>query len=54
MSIGENKRRDISVSASKVGRRPQIMTHTLEISDELKSRLDDHREECESREAFIE
>ena len=54
MSIGENKRRDIFVSASKVGRRPQIMTYTLEISDELKSRLDDHREEDESREAFIE
>lgn len=29
------------------------MTHTLEISDELKDRLDDHREEGESYEAFI-
>jgi predicted transcriptional regulator len=30
------------------------MTYTLEISDELKSRLDDHLEEDESHEAFIE
>jgi predicted CopG family antitoxin len=30
------------------------MTHTLEISDELRERLDDHREEGESYEEFIE
>jgi ferritin-like metal-binding protein YciE len=30
------------------------MTYTLEISDELKSRLDDHLEEDESHEEFIE
>ena len=30
------------------------MTYTLEISDELKSRLDDHLEEGESHEEFIE
>ena len=30
------------------------MTHTLEISDELKQRIDDHLEEGESPEEFIE
>lgn len=30
------------------------MTHTLEISDELRNRLDDHLEEDESYEEFIE
>jgi hypothetical protein len=30
------------------------MTHTLEISDELKSRRNDHLEEDESHEAFTE
>jgi predicted CopG family antitoxin len=30
------------------------MTQTLEISDELHERLDDHREEGESLEEFIE
>ncbi|QSG09180.1 Uncharacterized protein HSR122_1794 [Halapricum desulfuricans] len=30
------------------------MTHTLEISDELKERLDTHVEEDESYEEFIE
>lgn len=30
------------------------MTHTIEISDELKERLDDHCEEDESIEEFIE
>ena len=30
------------------------MTYTLEISDELKSRLDIHLEEDESHEEFIE
>jgi predicted CopG family antitoxin len=29
------------------------MTHTLEISDELKDRIDKHREEGESYEEFI-
>lgn len=29
------------------------MTYTLKISDELKERLDDHREEGESYEEFI-
>jgi predicted CopG family antitoxin len=29
------------------------MTHTIEISDELKQRLDDHLEEDESYEEFI-
>ncbi len=44
----------ICLSTPKVGCRLQIMTYTLEISDELKSRLDDHLEEDESHEAFIE
>lgn len=30
------------------------MTHTLEISDDLKERLDNHLEEDESHEEFIE
>jgi len=30
------------------------MTHTLEISDDLRERLDDHLEEDESIEEFIE
>lgn len=30
------------------------MTYTLEISDELKDRLDNHLEEDESHEEFIE
>ncbi|WP_139173499.1 DUF7557 family protein [Natrialba sp. SSL1] len=30
------------------------MTHTLEISDELKNRLDEHREEGQSQEELIE
>jgi predicted CopG family antitoxin len=30
------------------------MTYTLEISDGLRERLDDHREEGESYEEFIE
>ena len=30
------------------------MTYTLEISDELKARLDEHLEEDESHEEFIE
>lgn len=30
------------------------MTHTIEISDELKERLDTHLEEGESYEEFIE
>jgi predicted CopG family antitoxin len=29
------------------------MTHTLEISDDLKERLDEHLEEGESHEEFI-
>ncbi len=30
------------------------MTRTIEISDELGERIDDHREEGETREEFIE
>lgn len=30
------------------------MTYTLEISDDLRERIDDHREEGESYEEFIE
>jgi ferritin-like metal-binding protein YciE len=30
------------------------MTHTLEISDELKERLDDHLEEGQSHEQLVE
>lgn len=30
------------------------MTHTIEISDDLKERLDSHCEEGQSREEFIE
>lgn len=30
------------------------MTHTIEISDDLKERIDDHREEGESYREFIE
>ncbi|ELZ01555.1 hypothetical protein C482_07264 [Natrialba chahannaoensis JCM 10990] len=30
------------------------MTHTLEISDDLKNRLDEHREEGQSQEELIE
>jgi len=52
--IGENMCQGICLSTPKVGCRLQIMTYTLEISDELKSRLDDHLEEDESHEAFIE
>jgi ferritin-like metal-binding protein YciE len=35
-------------------RTTESMTHTLEISAELKERLDDHLEEGQSHEEFIE
>jgi hypothetical protein len=37
----------------RIARNSPIMTYTLEISDELKDRLDDHLEEGESHEEFI-
>jgi hypothetical protein len=57
MSRSENKCLDISPSATEYdtptrpGEPP--MTYTIEISDELKTRLDSHLEEDESYEEFI-
>jgi len=43
-----------SVACGIAGNRHAIMTYTLEISDDLRDRLDDHVEEDESYEEFIE